>query len=242
MNVNECSNGGIILKKGRILIGLTACMLCLSGCTSAISLTENEENVIAEYLAQALLRSDENYTESLIEPTPTPTETPTPTQTMAPSPVITETVNAPLESGDSAASSNKQANADFAQVIGIDGISTEYVRYDIISSVTDESFSVDLRTQDMFVVSFSITNQTSKDIDLDLGPLNISYKLNLDVKKNVKPLITIFEDDLRYLDTTIKGNDTIYAVVIFGVDKNVTFDTSNVIISRDDKTAIIKIK
>ena len=229
------------MKKRRILVCLLIFVFCLSGCTSAISLTDHEENVIAEYLAGALLRSDDNYKEELIEPTPTPSLSPT----VMPTPSLTATVT-PDESNNATGSQNaselnEYANADFAQVIGMDGITTEYIKYDIISSISDGNFNVDLKTQNMFVVSFEITNQTSEDIKFQLGQLNIAYQLNLDAKKNIKPLITIFEDDLRFIDTVVKANDSITAKVVFGVDKDLKFDTASLIISREDKTAIIKL-
>ena len=62
-----------------------ASLVILNGCLAdTYPLTEEEQNIIAEYAAGVLLRSDSSYTQALISPTPTPSPTPAPSPTPEP--------------------------------------------------------------------------------------------------------------------------------------------------------------
>lgn len=108
-------------KKMCLLLGLCMLGLSVTGCTKAVELTENEQEIIAEYAASALLKYDKGYnskykTDAMTkakveaalmekakeekmtekpEPTPTPTPqvqtTPTPQPQPTPTPVPEQT-------------------------------------------------------------------------------------------------------------------------------------------------------
>jgi len=106
-----------MLKKRLLLSLAVVSMFGLTGCASSIRLTENENNIVAEYLAGVLLSQQRSYDQALIEPSPTPTPvptvTPTPTSPEKPSTVSNKGNNSGYQTG-----SNVQANADFTEVIG----------------------------------------------------------------------------------------------------------------------------
>jgi hypothetical protein len=218
-------------------------MLGLTGCASAISLTENEENMIAEYMAKGLLDSQEEYTQALLEPTPTPEPTPEPTQPpkelATPTPVTSE----PTPGGEPSTSTNQQANADFAQVMGMTNIKVEYTKYETVANLSESSYALEAaKGKELLVVYFDVTNTSKKALQFSLGDLDISYLLDLNMELKLKPLITSKNNDLRYIDLSIKKNETIETLLVFEVDKSVKIKDANLIISREDKTAIIKLK
>lgn len=246
--VTESNLGGKILKKRWFLIGLFIAILSLTGCTSVVPLSEDEENMIAEYMAKGVLDSQEGYTEALFTPTPTPTPTPTstpePISTPIPDATLTPTpTNQPSNSGSSS-SSNQQANADFEQVMGMTNIKVEYTGYEIVESLSEGSFHLDPPTKgkQLFIVRFDVTNTSKKQIPFRLGDLNISYLLDLNINQKENPLVTLIDNDLRFIDLKIKAGETKETFVFFEIDKKLKVEQANLIISREDKTAIIKLK
>lgn len=72
------------MRKGMFIVA-AATAVCLTGCASVQTLTEEQNNAIAEYMADSLLKSDKNYTYNMKldndnyqeEPTATPQIQPT---------------------------------------------------------------------------------------------------------------------------------------------------------------------
>lgn len=234
------------MKKRWLLVGLMISMLGLTGCTSAVPLTDDQENMIAEYMAKEILDSQEGYTQALIEPTPTPTPTPTaePTVTQPPKALDTPT-SGPSDqtSPGSDLASNQQANADFAQVIGMTNIKVEYTGYETVKELTEGSFHLEpSKGKELFLIQFDVTNTSKKEISFNLGSLDISYLLDLNTKLKVHPLVTLKDNDLRFIDLVIKAGETKHTLILFELDQKVKIKQANLIISREDKTAIIELK
>lgn len=234
------------MKRKCLLAGLLVSLLGLTGCTSVIPLTEDEENMIAEYLAGVVLYDQDTYTEALVPPSPTPiptaipTATPTPTQ----SPETTkDPSNDSAQDSNNDISPNKQANADFVEVMGMSDIKVEYTGYDIKEAFTEDSFHLQASEGNkLFVIKFDVTNTSEKDKGFSLGDLDINYILDINTELNIKPLLTLKENDLRYIDTKVKSGEKIETLLMFEVKKGSKINTANLIISREDKTAIVKIK
>lgn len=222
------------LKLLLVVAGMSG--LLMTGCSSSMNLTENETNVIAEYVAGVVLKHEKNYTEALILPkiaeeieakiTPTPS--------VDNGQVVTDTTKK---------EGNLQANADFTEVIGIAGLTVEYSGYKTMNNLSDSYFTIESGDgYQLLIVNFKVTNTTKKDIDIKLGTSNIVYQVDINQGDFYKPLLTFLDNDLRLLDTTVKAKDTLETILVFKVKEDINLDIANVIISRDDKTAIVKLK
>ena len=234
------------MKKRWLLVSLIICTLGLTGCTNALPLTQEEEGMVAEFMAKELLESQEGYTQTLIEPT----EVPEPTKeashegtvTTAPTETTTPTV-APTSVSSNDDSSNEYANADFAQVMGMSDIDVEYIGYERVQSISDSSFNLQSKEGEEFlIVKFDVKNTSKKELLFNLSDLDISYQLDINAEDKLKPLVTLKENDLRFIDLKLKANGTKETVLMFEIDKDLKIENANLIISREDKTAIIKLK
>jgi hypothetical protein len=221
--------------------------LGLTGCTKALPLTEEEEGMVAELMAKELLESQEGYTQALIEPTEVPeptkavaipvTATATPTATPIPLPIVepTKIITDDL--------SNQKANADFAQVMGMSNIDVEYIGYERLKSLTDGSYNFQATDgKELLVVKFNVKNTSKKELQFNLTDLDISYQLDINTEDKIKPIVTLKDNDLRFIDLKINANGARETVLIFAIDESLKIDKANLIISRDNKTAIIKLK
>lgn len=231
-----------MLKKRLLLALAVVSMFGLTGCATSIRLTENENNIVAEYLAGVLLSQQRSYDQALIEPSPSPTPAPTLTPTPSKDGKPTQHSSQGNASGNQS-SSNVQANADFTEVIGIKNLTIEYTGYDMVSSFSDEYFSLDAsKNKQLMVIKFDVKNSSKNAIKLQLSDAEIQYQLDINTGIIVKPQLTFMLNDLRYIDLEIGGKESKETIIIFEVPKKQEIKTANLIISKEEKTAIIKLK
>lgn len=232
-----------MLKKRLLLAIAVVSMFGLTGCANSIRLTENENNIIAEYLAGVLLSHQRSYDQALIEPSPTPTPIPVSTQTPTPTKTESSKDSSKGNTSGNQTISNVQANSDFTEVIGIKNLTIEYNDYDMVGSFSDEYFSLDAsKDKQLMVIKFDVKNTSKKAIKLQLADAGIKYQLDINTGTIVNPQLTFMLNDMRYLDLEIGGNETKETIVIFEVPKKQEMKTANLIISKGEKTAIIKLK
>lgn len=240
--------GGNPLKFKMFLAISGLSMLLLTGCASSILLTDNESDIVAEYIAGLIFKYDKNYEEVLINPeedeesnVDTVTTTPTPSPTLAIADENKDVTN--KNEASFINDSNLQANADFTEVIGVKNLTIEYSGYEIKDSLSDTYFNIEAGDgKQLLIVKFKVKNNSKKDIALNLAKSDILYQLDINTGNFQKPLLTFLDNDLRLIDTTVKGNSTLDTVLVFSVSDKVNLDVVNVIISHAHKTAIVKLK
>ena len=230
-----------MLKKRLLLALAVVSMFGLTGCANSIRLTEKENGIVAEYLAGVLLSQQKSYEQVLIEPSPSPTPTPEPTK--APEPTKKPTQTSGSGNSGNGHSSNIQANADFTEVIGMKNIAIEYTGYDMVNSFSDEYFSLDAsKGKQLLVMKFDVKNSSKKPVKLQLADANIQYQLDIDAGTMIKPQLTFMLNDLRYIDLEIGSKETKETILIFEVPKKQEIKAANLIISKENQTAIVKLK
>lgn len=217
-------------------------MLFLTGCVSSISLTDNESDLVAEYIAGLMFKYDTNYEEALIPPEEEKEEVVV-TISPSPTPVLINDSDKGTTSQNENKDGNVQANVDFTEVVGVKNLEIEYGGYEVKDSISDNYFNIESgEGKSLIIVKFRLKNTSDKDINVNLTKSNIMYQLDINTGNFQKPLLTFLDNDLRMIDTTIKANSSFDTVLVFNVSEKVNLDVVNVIISHSQKTAIIKLK
>lgn len=234
------------MKKKCLLAGLACCLLGMTACTTAISLEEDKEDMMAQYLAEKILYHDENYKDALLTTTPIPSPTSTSVTesiTMTPTPSVDVTqapdTNPPITQG----SSNEQANADLTQVIGISGIEAEYIDYELVESFTENAFILEpSKGNVLFVAKINLVNATSDKIAMNLINRKIDYMLDINTEKRYRPLSTMNDNDLNMFCMDLEPAEKQSVLLIFEVPKKLDMKSINLIASSQGSAAIVKIK
>ncbi|MBQ9118620.1 MAG: hypothetical protein IJY09_01005 [Lachnospiraceae bacterium] len=237
--------------KKKVLLGIVAAgMLMTTGCIAQTHpLTEEEQDIIAEYAAGVLLRHDENYTEALPSPTPTPTPlptaTPTPTPSPTPTPVPTGGAGDSTKVPTPGAGEEIQANADLNQVIGLAQLNAEYKGYTLMDKYSlegNESFLIRPDAGNtLLVLDFVLENKASIPQLFDFGKQKITYQLDCNEENFLKPMITVLDHDLLYMKAEIAAAGRKECVLIFQIPKDADMTDVNLIVSREDYTEIISL-
>lgn len=230
------------MKNKVVLITVILSALLLTGCASTYKLTEKETDQIAEYTAGLLLQHDTNYIQTLAEPEEEIIEQEQ-VEVEKAEEVVQKEENITGSTASGTSESNKQANADFTDVIGVAGISVEYMKCSLKESYATDYYLLEPnKGGQLLVLEFAIKNSYKTEKKLSLGAANIQYQLDLNSGTFIKPLLTFFDTDLRYLEMTVPAKSQKTGILVFSVSKDTKLEGMNLIISKESQTAIIKIK
>jgi len=229
------------LKKIKMiaLVFALAGILVACGSEDTVELTEGQNNMIAEYIAGALLRYDLRYEEELVyasaaEVVPEETE-----ETQNPQPEETE---APTENEVSDSETWEETTpqidyTDLTTLIGEKGITLSYKSaglHDSYPKSSDDYFIIEPSlSNQLLVTEYTLKNESKSKKKIDLSSAGIKYSLKIDGTE-YKPLLTALPNDLRYLSTTLEAGAEQTVVVIFEVGKKASLNNAGLEISRDN--------
>ncbi|TAH64013.1 MAG: hypothetical protein EWM47_13260 [Anaerolineaceae bacterium] len=234
--------------KRLLLICICVLGVTLTGCMKEYPLTEAQTDIVAEYMASRLLEKDKKYSPSLIsfqevidyedissedESEPEPTNIP-------------ETSD-DIDNDSSSADSQVDVNYTLSEVIGDPSFDIQYTSYQFAETYPeDESnlvFSVDPREgYQLLIANFTIENVSDIDKIIDLSKVKIQYQLDINVGTVYKPQLALLENNLQYIKMNLKAGAKVPAVLIFEVTKDIDMSNINLIVSRDTRAEIIKVK
>ena len=237
--------GGMNVKKYIGCAALTMLtMSLLTGCGSGIELSDEENNMVAEYMATALLKYDARYEKKLIYMEEVVEEE----NKFVPVDVVEETKkddskeslsSSEIETSDKENSvpeekveEPKKNTISLAEIFDSSSYKVEYIGVKECTTYKEEGndyFVVEARSGSKLVVAqFKITNTTSKNITVDLADKGIVYSLG-----GKKALLTI--GDLQYYNEEIYANGSKVGVVLFEVDKNADISGTTLSLERAGK-------
>ena len=243
MNVKS----GRQLKKWIVIGFLFVVMLCTTGCTQVIELTDEENHLIAEYAAELLLKYDKYYkqrynpddiTEAEVQ---TETEAVTETTTETTESDVTETVatteedfvntseapQTPEQTIAESVSATVDSDFDIAAFIGEERISIRYAYYmiaDRYPSYDQDGMYIEIEAPEgykLLVLKFNVENKTNEPQDIDLYSRDVNYNIIVDNSRKTKQMFTILMDDLYTYEKTIDASSREEVVLLYTLSDSV---------------------
>lgn len=199
-------------------------LISLTGCAgSGIALTENENEIIAEYIAGVMLKHDKHYKEKLIYSKPQPTVAPTemPVTTATPKPTTsTDSQNNSVAT----ATPVEEKYVSVEQIFSNKSFEIAYKGYKVETSYPSKSDGTDYNVEapagkKLLIVEFQVKNTTNKKQNLLLSSEDFKYQLKINDKNSYNAAITPLLNDIQYFDMTIEAGKTKNAVLLFEIDK-----------------------
>ncbi len=235
--------------KKTFLALVMACGLLLTGCAQLTELSDKQSDVIAEYMAGSVLRYTDNYMEGLIYPDENANKKTADKNTSSATAADTakdtgsdvnnnetnsSSQNENVSDKDASVKDNSTANTakepssltyqEFYKILSNNNYQVKYSGYKFYDSYAQRNDYFTLQPSSgskLLVVSFKVSNIAKKAVTLDLGQLHIGYKLHLANGKTYKPMVTLLDTDLNYIDYTLKSGKSDVAVLVFDVPENV---------------------
>lgn len=238
-------------KTGMALI--CAATLLMTGCGVSFPNISNEEaDIIGEYAAITLLKYDANSRSRLVDlsqleekekleastvPESTPTEESLPEETL-------DVSNTPVI--DNRAPSNVGTGSVESALELPEGVSLEYMRYEICQSYQDGSqyFALDAAEgKKLLVLVFDLENASGSSQDIDLLSKKYVYRVTVDGSDTGFALTTMLDNDM----STYKGSiadGTVQEVVLvieINAEQSDNPETISLQIKNDSKTHTIRL-
>lgn len=236
-------------KSGIFFLCIFCWMLCLSGCTQAISLTDQEQNEIAEYIAYLLLKHDRGYESSLAEEI---TVTENPSIVDEEFAVIGEDQQEKEPSGETGQTTAPEQNetgenAELKEIFTAPDIQVTFAgceEHDTYPEGDEESYFslVTPEGKKLAVMKFKVHNLSEKERTFRQLDTEVRYRLDLDAATIVKPSMTLLLNDLQYMDVVLEPGEEREAVVVFAVDREARLKGANLLVYTETKTAIEKVR
>lgn len=227
-------------KRNIAVMGIITAVLCLTGCASVVSLNEDENRVVARYIADKLLQNDINYKKTelvYIEPTAAPEEetsetaapvTDAPQETAAPP--VTDDSQTPGEPLDDA-----ESFQSWDEFFTTDEWSITYSSYDTYKSYPKKADVYSINASDgnqLLVLFFDVKNLTDKKIKVDLSDSKLNYKLYIGENVYEPQIAVLGNGGLMYLRTGIPAGKTEKAELIFEIPEGTSFTDMRLDVSK----------
>ena len=217
------------MRKGMFIVA-AATAVCLTGCASVQTLTEDQNNAIAEYMADSLLKSDKNYTYNMKldndnyqeEPTATPQIQPTAVPKPTASPEIggsTMQPVTPLNSDNPTESSEpQQKSVSLSDAMNLSGFKAKVTGYKYDSAISTGVSDISAhKGKKLFVVNIKFKNTSGQNKKIDMTKNKSSYVLNVDGKDMDTPLLTIANEDIHFIKKTVAGGKSVNSILVFEI-------------------------
>ncbi len=232
------------------LIAILLLLTTLTGCIQKFEYSEQQSDAAAEYIAGVMLKYDKEYTADLVSYEKVIEKQEAEAAAIA-TPVPVNSLNTNSEQGQtttSAVTVTPEKDYTLTEVIGEEGFEIEYQEFVVAESypedATETYFLITPSRSDyqLMVLSFMLKNTLDKENNLNLTKADIGYQLDVNVGTLYEPPFALLENNLKLIDLTLKAGEERPVVLIFEIKKDVEMTDINLMVTRDNRSEIIKIK
>lgn len=223
------------------------------GCSSGIELTEEENNMVAEYMAGALLKYDHYYENKLIVKKEEENDE-TKEETIQTKTDNLDNVNDEKTTKQPASETKKseekkedttKSNVSLSDLFEGKDYTLVYKGNTLTSNYPKEDAAYVIEapnSQKLAVISINVKNVSSNEKVIDLSKEQISYVLETKGQTYSEPMLTVITNGIQYFRETIKPSKGKEAILIFAVNSDTKLAGSSLTISMKGKTAKITLK
>lgn len=188
----------------------------LTGCGNIVNLSEEEQDVVAEYAAQAVLKHDKNYKSKLEKVTSAKTETSAEisgeTETASDEKIIKENVSDDHED---------ETEVSYSDAFGFSPVSIAYTGFEICESYPaegDMTFRLNAaENTHLLVLKFNVSNNTGSPKDVNMMSAGIHIKLDVNEESKYSALVTLLLNGLNTYSGTLADGENKELVLVFQV-------------------------
>lgn len=217
----------IFYFKCRILAGLTLVAVAtgMSGCGSNMKLSTEQQDMVAEYAVQAVLKYDANYSGKFVRETTTAhsdkeTTTSEGESTQIESSVVDDSNNKETSLPKDTDSETKKENTiSLSEACGMHPANLEYNDYDILDtypSGSDAMFVLKPKSgKKLLIANFTLSNTSAEAIDIKMMNFKTSIKAVINDSEKDSALVTLLADGLNTYTGTLAPGQSQKLVLAF---------------------------
>lgn len=256
-------------EKIKFIVSICVCMCVFTACGKESKYNEKEQQVIADYVAQTVLKHSEGYENKLVDISGDfylLTEEEDYGESLTDDNKNNDNKNKGTDlaqdnsdfensdkilTGDSGTKTNDNAvneendmsKLELASVLGFKkGIEAYVTGSKVLKEYASSSYIIDVNDDERLLeIIFKINNTTKTDCKSDADLSNLKYKLSGE-NSTYYPLLTAIENDLVYFNKKIKAGKSSEAVLLFKISKEEVGDEFSLVIENDNKAVDISVK
>ncbi len=235
-----------------LVIFISVLALLFTGCMKEYPLTEEETDIVAEYMAGLLLAKDKNYSLSLLSYDEVKELSNQATTNTKEEPIEETDKDNVIDNKDNVLENESEINSldktnSLSEVIGNKNFEIQFTGYKLADTYpedeTNRVFSIDPRKgNQLLIVNFTLENLNNKDMTIDLSKEKIQYQLKINGENIYKPLLVLLENNLQYINMKIAANSKIPTVLIFELEKDTDLSKISLLVSNNSKSKEIEFK
>ncbi len=250
-------DGGDAMKKKICLLAImSVSIMLLSACSSTKTLKEEDNAIIAQYIAGSVLKYDTYYTDGLVyayqRPPADGTAAVDTVQTVKLSDKEDYT-NKVIKADDTTkvenSTSNEEVKETYSKLSDIyknKNLRVDYKKYTTTTSYTgdysEQAFNVEAKPGNQLVIlEFKIKNSSKNKQTINLIRSGITYELKVD-EEVYYPILSIVSNDIQQFNSTIAAGKSKNAVLIFEVPKELKVNNTTLTVTNVDKVSLVTVK
>lgn len=220
----------------------------LCSCAGSISYTEEQEDIIANYAAEVVLKHDVNFKYNYIDSVSNEKAAEeTTTYIEVENPTIEQSTDGNGSTGSTGSSGDITGyelsdSAAISEAFELpSGITAEFTDYEVTDVYPkDKSDAVfvmkAVSDSNLLVLKFKITNTTSTDIDVNFMANERKYRGIVDNAKKYNAQLTLLSDALNTYEGKISANSSMELVLIYQTQIDTKEDVNSLSVSVSDNT------
>ena len=224
-------------------VSFLAGVVLFSGCgaTSMPSLTEEQENKIVKYAADAVMRHVNTYNNRLADLSLYEEKEEKPQETKEPASAMDPTVETTVID-----KSEEPASYNLAQVLLPEGFSMEYSGYEVTDSYpqTEEMAFVIDANKKLLVLSFTVTNNGTESVDIDINDRKPYCVLKINDTDKYFIQTTLLNDDITTYHGTMEAGAAVQLVMIAEIpeEKADSIEALKLSVTAGDRTTVTELQ
>ena len=250
-------DGGDAMKKKICLLAImSVSIMLLSACSSTKTLKEEDNAIIAQYIAGSVLKYDTYYTDGLVYAY----QRPPADGTAAVDTVQTDKLsdkedytNKVIKAEDTTkvenSTSNEEVKETYSKLSDIyknKNLRVDYKKYTTTTSYTgdysEQAFNVEAKPGNQLVIlEFKIKNSSKNKQAINLIRSGITYELKVG-EEVYYPILSIVSNDIQQFNSTIAAGKSKNAVLIFEVPKESKLNNTTLTVTNVDKVSLVTVK
>lgn len=238
--------------KERVFAAVLIISVLLTGCANVQTLTDQDNEIISQYIAGVVLNSSDRYghsfkyDKSVLNPTPKPTPTPSPSpdtdsQGSSGTPGTGSHGNGG-STGNGSSGISVAKRVQLGQIYDIAGINVKPKSVETKKHISTSYSSIAAdEGKKLVIVSFVIKNNSSRAVKADFARKDVSYSITIGGESFGSPMLTIAEGDLLSFNEKIPAGGSKKGVLVFQADSSVKVKDVTVRAVKDNKESVFNV-
>lgn len=236
-------------KKICLLAIMSISIMLLSACSSTKTLKDENNAIVAQYIAGSVLKFDKYYSDGLVYPYQRPSSD----ENVVADPVQTVQTASVSKNEDIIKNDNstkqediKETYSELSDIYQNKNLTVDFKKFTTTSSYSgdysEQAFNVEAKSGNQLVIlEFNIKNNSKKNQTVNLVRSGISYELKVG-NEVYYPILSIVSNDIQYFNSTIAAGKSKNAVLIFEVPQKTKMNNTTLTVTNIDNVSQVTVK